>query len=68
MKKYNKPTIVIESFITNEIMAGEGPNILSDLSPDMNPKYSDPLGSNVISFKKGNANLLNSIDYQDFLK
>ena len=64
MKKiYKKPSLVVESFVTEEVMDNE--NLLSELTNDM---YGlDSFGTNnSISFRNGDSNVLNGINYLDF--
>ncbi len=61
MKKiYRKPSVVLESFVSEEIMQSKN-NVLSGLT------VADGEGNNFTFLEAtGEGNILNSIDYDDF--
>ena len=74
MKKiYNKPVLEVENFVTEEILENFNPeNVLSYGPTATDAGYGTPGSENFISFNKVNGNLpnnvLNSIDYNDFIQ
>lgn len=67
MKKiYEKPTLLIQSFVVDRIMSGTGDatNELLLLSDNLNPLVDDVSGGTIVL--DGN-NTLQSINYQNFV-
>ena len=62
-KNYITPVVEIESFVTEEIM--DNPNNI--LSYNGSGGYYDAGNGNYISFHTGDNNVLNSINYSDFV-
>lgn len=71
MKKiYEKPVMVIESLVNEEIMKDDFKydNVLSYNPENGYGGYTDPNTGKFIQFGSGSGNLLNSIDYDAFIK
>ena len=65
---YNKPDLEVESFITEEIMENFNPeNVLSRDTINLEGGYEYSTG-NFVNFHRDDANVLNKIDYNDFIQ
>lgn len=65
-KRYIKPAVEIERFVSEEIMSYNPQNILS--YDQATGGYYKDLDNNYISFRTGDNNVLNGINYTDFAK